>query len=101
MSIEFGRLDGYVTLTANGQRWLTVVLDTGRELETIRDEGIPPRMANVDAASLADQFVLEAIGNELSFDGWELVGEADTSEEVHRLLDVVARSRTLVVRRRK
>jgi hypothetical protein len=78
-----------------------VVLDTGREVETVRDEAVPPLMATYDAAALADQFVLEALGNELSLEGWEVVGEADTTEEQHRMLDVVARSRTWVIRRPK
>jgi hypothetical protein len=99
MEMEFGRLDGFVTLTGDGQRWLTVVLDTGREVETVRDEAVPPGMANQDAAWLADQFVQEAVGNELSLEGWEVVGEGDTRGEEHRMLDVVARSRTLVLRR--
>jgi hypothetical protein len=99
MEMEFGRLDGFVTLTADGQRWMTVVLDTGREVETVRDEVVPPEMADQDSAWLADQFVLEALGNELSFEGWEVVGEGDTSGEEHRMLDVVARSRTWVIKR--
>lgn len=97
--MQFGRLDGFVTATFDSGRWLTVVLDTDRDVETIRDEPVPQALGSEDAARFADQSVQEAIENELSWDGWEVVGEADTDHETHRMLDVVARSRTWVIRR--
>ena len=97
--MQFGRLDGFVTMKGNGQRRLTVVLDTGRDLETVRDLTISDTLGPRDAAGLAEQFVQEALGNELADEGWEVVGEGDTVHESHRMLDVVARSRTWVIRR--
>lgn len=97
--MQFGRLDGFVTRKSDGQWWLTVVLDTGREIETVRDEMLPARVGDRDIVVLVEQFVLEAIGNELADDGWDVVGEGDTGHEEHRMLDVVARSRTWVMRR--
>lgn len=100
MEFQLGRLDGLVTVKSDGRRWLSVVLDTGRDVETVRDEIVPEALGNHDAALLAEQFVQEALANELAEEGWEVVGEGDTAHESHRLLDVVARSRTWVVRRR-
>lgn len=97
--MQFGRLDGYVAVLDSGQRWVTVVLDTGLEMETVRDEAVPEALADRDAAWLADQLVQETLENELALEGWEIIGEGDTDHEQHRLMDVVARSRTWIVRK--
>ena len=99
VSMQFARLDGFVTKVANGRRWVTVVLDTGREVETVRDEAVPEAFEHEDAAWLADQLVQETLGNELALDGWEVVGEGVNDHEEHVMLDVLARSRTWVIRR--
>jgi hypothetical protein len=97
--MRFGRLDGYVTMLDGGQRWITVVLDTGVEIETVRDEAVPEAFADHDAAWLADQMVQETLGNELALEGWEVIGEGQTDHEQHRLMDVVAHSPTWIVRK--
>ena len=55
--MQFGRVYGFVTRGATGERWLTVSLDTGREVRTIRDEAIPPMLEANEPAWLADQLV--------------------------------------------
>lgn len=95
----FARVDGFVTISADGQRRVSVVLDTGREVEVVRDEDLLEDPGSQQAARLADQFVDEALANELAIEGWYVVGEADTTSETHRMMDVTARSRSWVVRR--
>ncbi|HWV23915.1 MAG TPA: hypothetical protein VNZ58_06980 [Thermomicrobiales bacterium] len=98
-TVQIGRLDGFITARDGEPQRLTVVLDTGRDIETLRDEVIAKPLGLRDAALLAEQCVQEAIGNELAWDGWVVIGEGDTAHEVHRMLDVVASSRTWVVQR--
>jgi|GEM_PF-4423182 len=95
----FARVDGFVAIFANGQRRVSVILDTGREIEIVRDIEIPGSLERPGAARLADQLVEEALANELAIDGWCVVGEGDTSSETHQMMDVIARSRSWVVKR--
>lgn len=98
-AMQFGRVDGFVTAMRNGQRHLTIVLDTGRDLETLRDEPVPASLDVVELVSLVEQLVSEVLANDLEEEGWEVLGEGDTGHESHAMLDIVARSKTWVVRR--
>ena len=80
--MQFGRVYGFVTRGTNDLRWLTVVLDTGREVRTIRDEAIPAMLAINDPAWLADQLVQETIGVDLAREGWEAIGEGTTEVQL-------------------
>ncbi len=96
--MRFGRVFGVVTQHTDLGRWLTVVLDTGREIRTVRDEAVSPMLAGEDPAWLADQLVQETIGNELAGEGWEVVGPGATDETSDPLTDALAVSSTWIVR---
>lgn len=96
--MKFGRVYGVVTQNADHGRWLTVVLDTGRDVQTVRDEAVNPLLASEDPAWLADQLVQETIGNELAEEGWEVVGPGATDDEQERVSGALAVSPTWVVR---
>ena len=99
VDMQIGRLDGFVTLMNDGQLWMTVLLDTGLEVETLRDDAVPAGYSDGDVAELAEELVQESISNELALDGWEVIGVGQTDAEEHALLDVVARSNTWVLKR--
>ncbi len=96
--MRFGRVYGVVTQNVDRGRWLTVVLDTGREVRTVRDEAVNPVLADEDPAWLADQLVQETMGNELAEEGWEVVGPGATDEDAEPVSDALAVSPTWVVR---
>jgi hypothetical protein len=97
--MQFGRVYGFVTGRPGGERWLTVVLDTGREIRTVRDEVIPAPLDSGDAHWLADQLVQETIGNELATDGWEAIGEGTMESGDATDVSAVACSPVWIVRR--
>ena len=78
--MQFGRVQGYVRLpesAADGQLHLTVTLEAGRHVTTVRDETLPqlrPVTGPVDLIWHADQWTQETIGVDLALDGWEVVG---------------------------
>jgi hypothetical protein len=81
--MRFGRVEGVVTPveTAGGLRLRLVVwLDTGRRLETVRDETLAPLRAIAGFADLvwhADQWTQETIGTTLAERGWEAIGAGE------------------------
>lgn len=97
--MQFGRVYGFVTDRPTGERWLTVVLDTGRELRTVRDEAILATLASGDPGWLADQLVQETIGNELAMDGWEAIGEGTVEADDSVEVTAIAASPVWIVRR--
>ena len=73
--MRFGRVSGYV-VAHDDQLSLTVSLDSGNRVETIRSEVVPARGVEADALDLgweADQYTQETIGNELALLGWEAI----------------------------
>lgn len=97
--MQFGRVYGFVSRTSETDRWLTVVLDTGRELRTVRDEAVQPAHLAEDSAWLADQLVQETIGIELAEEGWEVIGEDVVEGEREGEHHAIARSSIWVVRK--
>lgn len=97
--MQFGRIEGFVTLKPEGVRWLTVILDTGREAVTIRDEAVLAGFEDQDPSWLADQLVQETLGIELAEQGWEIVGEAQGSRNDEMIADDMAWSPAYVIRR--
>ena len=75
--MRFGRVTGHV-VARDDKLDLTVTLDSGHRIETIRAERLP-RLGDVlrrdDLAWQADQYTQETIGNELSLLGWEAIAE--------------------------
>ncbi|MFN8591137.1 MAG: hypothetical protein U0031_06695 [Thermomicrobiales bacterium] len=59
---------------------LTVWLDTGQRLETVRDETLAPVRPIASFADLvwhADQWTQETIGTTLAEQGWEAIGAGE------------------------
>lgn len=96
--MRFGRVYGFVVPGENTERWLTVVLDTGKEVRTIRDEVVSPNLAMEDPGWLADQLVQETIGNELATEGWEVVGEGSDEDRDPTAVEAIATSPVWIVR---
>lgn len=96
--MRFGRVYGVITQCADDERWLTVVLETGRDVRTVRDEAVSRLLADEDPAWLSDQLVQETIGNELAEEGWEVVGPDASDNEPGPVSGALAMSPTWVVR---
>lgn len=96
--MRFGRVYGFVVQGENTERWLTVVLDTGKEVRTIRDEAVSLNLAMEDPGWLADQLVQETIGNELATEGWEVVGEGSDEDRHPPTVEAIATSPVWIVR---
>ena len=81
--MRFGRVEGTVTpSSATGELRLHLVvwLDTGRQIETVRDEVLAPLRRVESYADLvwhADQWTQETIGTTLSERGWEAIGAGE------------------------
>ena len=81
--MRFGRVEGVVTpVEVEGMVLLRLVvwLDTGRRIETVREEVLPPLRAIAGFADLvwhADQWTQETIGTTLAERGWEAIGAGD------------------------
>ena len=97
--MQFGRVYGFVTQRSATERWLTVVLDTGRDVRTIRDQAIPGELASNDPAWLADQLVQETIGVELATEGWEAIGGGTVERDDALDSPAIAISPVWIVRR--
>lgn len=84
--MQFGRVQGYVRpaeASSEGLLHLTVTLEAGRNVTTVRDESLPPLRAVDGPADLiwhADQWTQETIGVDLALDGWEVVGAGPLPE---------------------
>jgi hypothetical protein len=87
--VRFGKVEGVVTpVEVDGRLLLRLVvwLDTGRRIETVREEELPPLRAIAGFADLvwhADQWTQETIGTTLAERGWEAIGagELPTAEQ--------------------
>jgi hypothetical protein len=103
--MRFGRVEGVVTpIEQEGEVLLRLVvwLDTGRTIETVREENLVPLRAIESFADLvwhADQWTQETIGTTLAERGWEAVGagELPDPESVDEL-GVLPRSAPYMVR---
>jgi hypothetical protein len=94
--MRFGRVEGIVSPIERGGALtlhLVVWLDTGRRIETVRDETLTPLRPIESFADLvwhADQWTQETIGTTLAEQGWEAIaaGElpaAEAGEEANML----------------
>lgn len=78
--MQFGRVQGYVRVAeplVEGQLHLTVTLEAGRAVTTVREEILAPLRpvsGPADLAWHADQWTQETIGVDLALEGWEVVG---------------------------
>jgi hypothetical protein len=81
--MRFGRVEGVVTPVAEDGELhlrLTVWLDTGHRLQTVREEVLSPLRPIAGYADLvwhADQWTQETIGTLLAERGWEAIGAGD------------------------
>ena len=81
--MRFGRVEGVVTpVEREGQTALRLVvwLDTGSQIETVREETLAPLRHVSGFADLvwhADQWTQETIGTILAERGWEAIGAGD------------------------
>jgi hypothetical protein len=102
--VRFGRVEGTVTPIATTgplSLHLVVWLDTGRYLQTVRDEVLAPLRQVHDFADLvwhADQWTQETIGTTLSEQGWEAVGAGEVPSDGETDSGVVPRSAPYLVR---
>ena len=85
--MRFGRVEGVVSLVEDEGRprlRLTVWLETGTRIETIREETLAP-LRDIDTfADLvwhADQWTQETIGTTLTERGWEAIGAGELPTE--------------------
>ena len=84
--MQFGRVQGYVRLADSAQAGhlhLTVTLEAGRDITTVRDESLPQLRSVTGLDDLiwhADQWTQETIGVDLALDGWEVVGAGPLPE---------------------
>ena len=82
--MRFARVTGNVVANDDALD-LTVTLDTGRSVTSVRSERVPALGVGELAADLnwqADQYTQETIGNELAEQGWEAIAEQPASERV-------------------
>lgn len=96
----FGRVEAIaVPGESAGRIRITVYLETGQTIRSIRDEQVPslrPVLDSNDLAWHADQYAQETIGTDLALEGWEVIGGGD----IPRVIDgAVARSAAYAVRR--
>ena len=84
--MQFGRVQGYVRVAepqVEGQLHLTVTLEAGRTVTTVREETLAqlrPVSNPEDLAWHADQWTQETIGVDLALEGWEVVGAGPLPE---------------------
>lgn len=95
----FGRVEAVAEDVGGGQIRVSVYLETGRMLRTVRSELVPalgPVASARDLAWNADQYAQETIANELALEGWEVIGGGEIPEAE---AGAMARSATYAVRR--
>lgn len=99
--MRFGQVEGIVTQdqrAEGGRLKLTVYLDTGRQLEVVREEALAPLRPVREPADLvwhADQWTQETIGIDLAEQGWEVISAGPLPDPAP---GEVARSATYAVR---
>lgn len=94
----FGRVEAVASRTEAGLN-VTVYLETGQALRTVRDEEVSPLrplVTDADLAWHADQYAQETIGTALALEGWEVIGGGEIPDVEPGSL---ARSATYAVRR--
>ncbi|MBA2596346.1 MAG: hypothetical protein M3Q50_15175 [Chloroflexota bacterium] len=85
--MRFGRVEGVVTpVESDGKTLLrlTVWLETGSRIDTIREETLAPLREAATFADLvwhADQWTQETIGTTLAERGWEAIGAGELPTE--------------------
>lgn len=88
--MRFGRVTGVIVRRespdgiAPASLQLTVTLDTGTVVETVRSEHVPELTVPPGVDELvwqADQYTQETIANELALRGWEPIGIAADATE--------------------
>ena len=100
--MQFGRVQGYVRVAGppdEGELHLTVTLEAGRAVSTVREEILTPLrpiLGPEDLAWHADQWTQETIGVDLALEGWEVVGAGPLPE---LLPDAPASSAVYAVRK--
>jgi hypothetical protein len=79
--MRFGRVDGFLRQGPDGALFLTVNLDSGREIRVVR-EGVVARLRPIESdADLrwhVDQYTQETIAVDLAEQGWEVFAEGET-----------------------
>jgi virulence-associated protein VagC len=96
----FGRVEAIAVLNPVGDSLaLTVYLETGRQIEVVREESVAilrPIETAIDVAWHADQYAQETIANELALEGWEVIGAGEIPDVEP---GAMARSAAYAVRR--
>ncbi len=78
--MRFGRVDGFLRVSAGGELFLTVNLESGRELRIVREgavEQLRPIETDDDLRWHVDQYTQETIAVDLAEQGWEVFAEGD------------------------
>ena len=102
--MRFGRVEGVVTPDESAGELrlrLVVWLDTGRRIETVREELLAPLRPVSGFADLvwhADQWTQETIGTTLAEQGWEAIGAGDLPDAADAEAGVLPRSAPYAVR---
>ncbi len=83
----FGRVDAIAVpigeADEDGAIRITVYLETGRSIRTVREIEVMPLRPIVSVADLAwhaDQYAQETIGADLALEGWEVIGGGEIPE---------------------
>lgn len=74
--MRFATVSGVIGASESSS-WFTVLLHTGEDSVVVRDEQIPPALADSDPKWLIDQLVQETLGNELAEQGWEVIAVSE------------------------
>ena len=95
--MRFGKVSGYVVVRDNAV-WLTVTLESGHGIRTIREEHVALLRSDQSREALdwqADQYTQETIGVDMARDGWEAIAvEAPAADD----LEGIGRSSIYTVR---
>ncbi len=79
--MRFGRVDGFLRQGPDGELFLTVNLDSGREIRVVREGGVAtlrPIESDADLQWHVDQYTQETIAVDLAEQGWEVFAEGET-----------------------
>ncbi len=79
--MRFGRVDGFLRVGENGELNLTVNLESGRDVQVVREGVVAvlrPIAGDVDLQWHVDQYTQETIAVDLAEQGWEVFAEGET-----------------------
>ena len=83
----FGRVDAIAVpigeSISEGAIRVTIYLETGRTIRTVREivvSPLRPIFTTADLAWHADQYAQETIGTDLALEGWEVIGGGEIPE---------------------